>query len=166
VIKVTDIGFVRETTQIQDADLSFSFSIVDADGDATATQTLDVHIEGDTTLNGGDGITGNLQAVYPAEGQQNDIVGTAASDDTLIGTQGTDNFVFDPNFGRDTLVDFTPGVDNIDFNQTVFETFEHIMDAAMQVGGDTVIAVDQTNSVTLMNVDMATLTVNDFLFHL
>src|SRR5215470_12673819 len=44
VLKITDIGFVQQTTGTIPADLDFSFALADADGDQTATQHIPVNV--------------------------------------------------------------------------------------------------------------------------
>ncbi|WFT82649.1 DUF5801 repeats-in-toxin domain-containing protein [Methylobacterium sp. CB376] len=44
VLKITDIGFVQQTSGTINANLDFSLALVDADGDATATQHINVNI--------------------------------------------------------------------------------------------------------------------------
>jgi len=87
------------------------------------------------------------------------------TDDILSGGAGADTFQFAPSFGHDTIVNFEPGVDKIDFDQAIFATVDDILAHTQQVGSDTVITVDQASSVTLTNVDMSTLSASDFIHH-
>lgn len=70
-------------------------------------------------------------------------------------------------FGQATLVDFEVGEgsnDVIEFDQAVFADFDEVVAAASTNGADTVITLDADNSVTLKNVSLADLHVDDFQF--
>ena len=47
VLKITDIGFVQQTSGTISALLDFSFALEDADGDQTATQHILVNVSND-----------------------------------------------------------------------------------------------------------------------
>jgi Ca2+-binding RTX toxin-like protein len=105
---------------------------------------------GNDTLNGGSGA---------------DIIIGGIGDDALTGGAGSDTFVFTPDFGKDTIADFTAGAaseDIIQFDDDVFADFAAIVAAAAQVGSDTVIAYDANNVVTLKNVSLSSLHQDDF----
>jgi VCBS repeat-containing protein len=111
-------------------------------------------------VNGQDSITGSSQADYLIGGQQGDMLNAGSGDDIMIGGQGNDQFVFDPNFGHDTIADFEP-TDQLVFDASDFATIDAILASAVQVGADTVITLDQNNSVTLTDVDVGTLSANN-----
>jgi Ca2+-binding RTX toxin-like protein len=87
------------------------------------------------------------------------------TDDILSGGAGADTFQFAPSLGHDTIVNFEPGVDKIDFDLAIFATVDDILAHTQQVGSDVVITVDQANSVTLTNVSTSTLSASDFVHH-
>lgn len=59
-------------------------------------------------------------------------------------------------------VDFTPGVDVVQFSQSVFASASAALADAQQVGSDVVIAPDAHDIVTLHNVQRANLHTSDF----
>ncbi len=88
-----------------------------------------------------------------------------AGDDMLSGGAGDDAFLFDPQFGNDTITDFdVSGSDIIQFNTTLFATFADVQAAMSDVNGDVVIQVDQDNAVTIENTTISNLTTDDFRF--
>lgn len=87
--------------------------------------------------------------------------------DFLTGGLGNDTFIFAANFGKDIITDFVAGSgigDVIDFAVDVFQDFQSVLNAATQVGTDTVIAYDVDNTVTLRNVQLSNLHEDDFSF--
>ena len=92
--------------------------------------------------------------------------------DLLGGGSGSDRFVFDTGFGNDTISDFAAGStrsDIIDFQASVFANFAAVQAAMSQfdadadgVADDTLITVNGSNTVTLLNVANALLVANDF----
>ncbi|WP_181169184.1 hypothetical protein [Mesorhizobium sp. B2-4-14] len=87
--------------------------------------------------------------------------------DTLTGGIGSDTFIFRAGFGLDTITDFVAGAgsgDVIQFADDVFADFASVLAAATQVGADTVIAHDGSNTLTLKNVAVASLHQDDFQF--
>jgi hypothetical protein len=95
VVKISDIGFVSQSTTPQDADLTFNFTINDMDGDSTATQTLKVHIDADTTFIG----TDSAESIYGTSGI--DTIGGGGGDDVIYGGAGADTI--DGGAGDDIL---------------------------------------------------------------
>jgi Ca2+-binding RTX toxin-like protein len=97
----------------------------------------------------------------------NDVLIGDANNNILTGMEGQDTFVFRPDFGNDTITDFVagsdPGHDIIAFDQTIFADFAAVEAAMSQVGADVVIT-SGSDSVTLQNVTLASLTVDDFQF--
>lgn len=117
--------------------------------------------DGNDRINGDDG-NDNLFGEFG-----DDILNGGEDNDELNGGLGNDQFVFDPNFGHDTVTDFESGVglgDMLRFDSTIFSSFEQVLAAATQVENDTIITVDENNSVTLSNVQRSTLTADDFGF--
>ncbi|EEA92494.1 calcium-binding protein [Pseudovibrio sp. JE062] len=87
--------------------------------------------------------------------------------DTLTGGDGNDTFLFETNFEHDTITDFTVGAgsdDTIRFTEDSFVSFEDVLATASQVGTDTVIQLNDDNSITLQNVSVADLHADDFAF--
>ena len=100
-------------------------------------------------------------------GNLKDVIAGGAGNDTLTGGAGNDTFVFHAGFGKDTITDFTAGagsVDVIQIDTNVFADFAAVMNAASQVGADTVITADASNVITLKNVTLSSLHQDDFSF--
>jgi Ca2+-binding RTX toxin-like protein len=100
------------------------------------------------------------------DGNANRLEG-GAGDDILTGRAGADTFVFKPGFGRDTITDFAGGSgggDVIEFDHNIFADFAAVLAATQQAGADSVITVGPLNTVTLKNVALASLHINDFQF--
>ena len=97
----------------------------------------------------------------------NDKLTGAGGDDTLTGGWGYDTFVFAKGHGADTITDFAAGSgsgDRIDLSgRGDVRTFSDIMSHATQAGADTIIDLGDGDSITLENVDRASLVANDFL---
>ncbi|WP_109315630.1 calcium-binding protein [Pseudovibrio ascidiaceicola] len=106
---------------------------------------------GDDTLTGGEG---------------NDTLTGGEGNDTLTGGLGFDYFIFGENFGKDIITDFVAGIaseDMILFADT-FKSYEEIIAASHEQGLDTIIQLNDENSITLKNVSISDLHVHDFAF--
>jgi Ca2+-binding RTX toxin-like protein len=97
------------------------------------------------------------------DGLVNTLIG-AAGNDFLFGGLNDDVFAFNAGFGHDTVLDFAPGGDDIQFSTAVFADFAQVMANATQVGSDVVITKDAGNTVTLDNVLLGSLAASDFIF--
>jgi len=97
---------------------------------------------------GNDTLTGGSAADYLSGGD---------GDDTLTGGAGADTFAFAPGFGHDTITDFTPGTDILQFDQADFADLQTLLEAITDVNCNAVITLDACNTVTLVDVDKATL---------
>ena len=87
--------------------------------------------------------------------------------DLFTGNGGIDKFVFHgAAFGNDTITDFTTGSshDVIQFDHTVLASFAAVKAHAVQVGANTVITIDNSDSVTLLGVSLSHLKAADFHF--
>ncbi|MEH6633281.1 MAG: hypothetical protein V7776_20900 [Halopseudomonas aestusnigri] len=116
---------------------------------------------GSTIIDGGRGD----DALYG--GRVDDELDGGVGDDILTGGAGNDTFVFKENLGNDTITDFVAGAgseDSIRIEGLNISTFDDVLEQAEQVGDDTVISIDAENSITLMDVNIADLHVDDFLF--
>lgn len=76
--------------------------------------------DGDDTLNAGQGA--------------DRLVG-GAGNDTLKGAKGSDVFAFAPGFGHDTISDFEPGRDKLEFDDAVFASFSDLKSSAWEQDG-------------------------------
>ncbi|WP_374764480.1 beta strand repeat-containing protein [Yunchengibacter salinarum] len=113
---------------------------------------------GDDVIIGGDGGHSTIDDdPYKATEAQ-------SGDDTLTGGGGDAHFrIFSP-FGHDVITDFTPGTDEIDFNNilTGVYTFDALRETMTQVGDDVVIAHAAGGSLTLRGVTIDELSEDDF----
>ena len=122
------------------AELADSQELRNSTADAADAFVATVYSTSEDTLNGG---TGN---------------------DTLFGGRGSDDFVFDTvTGGNDIILDFTIGVDTIDFvDNPAFDSSAEILAAAAQVGLDTVFDFGGGNTLTLDNTVLENITEDDF----
>lgn len=102
-------------------------------------------------------------------GGDGDDVLIGRSGDTLTGGAGSDHFVFNPGFGRETIVDFTPGTpdgvgDKIYFDHTLFKDYSRLMQRAKQSSEDVVITLDRNDVLTLHHTSLSSLHSGDFVF--
>jgi Ca2+-binding RTX toxin-like protein len=108
-------------------------------------------------MGGADGLYGN---------RGDDTLDGGEGSDRLEGGEGDDLFVFANGDGNDTIVDFTAGATNlaekIDVRAFGFADFAALQAATSQVGGNAVIQLDVDDSVTLIGVNAADLTPDDF----
>jgi Ca2+-binding RTX toxin-like protein len=81
--------------------------------------------------------------------------------DILNGGTGADTFVFLPNFGLNTVRNFTPGTDALQFSQSMFADAAAVLNDAQQVGSNVVITHDPQDVVTLHNMLLANLHASD-----
>ncbi len=114
-------------------------------------------------------MTGNGAANRLEGGLGNDTLNGGAGNDTLVGGAGNDVFRFGLGFGKDVISDFAAGAgvaDVIEFAGfgASFDSFTEVMAAATQVGSNTVIAFDISNTITLNNVSRSLLVADDFRF--
>jgi serralysin len=94
----------------------------------------------------------------------NDTLDGGTGNDMLTGGAGNDIFVFRDGSGNDTITDFTSGQDVVDLTGiSSFHTLSDIQTHAAQVGANTVITVDGSNSITLAGVQVSNLQQNNFL---
>ncbi|KZL16795.1 Endo-1,3-1,4-beta-glycanase ExsH [Pseudovibrio axinellae] len=121
--------------------------------DGTTLSSIELLDDGRVQLTGTDG---------------DDIISGTSGDDVLLGADGSDTFVFDSSsFGNDVIADFTAGEgseDVISFDADVFADYDAVVAAATDDGSNTVIVLDEDNSVTLTGVLVSELHSDDFEF--
>lgn len=121
-------------------------------------------IVGDAFVNRLTGGNGN-DALDGADG--NDYVIGEAGNDALTGGLGDDVFVFTAGFGNDTVTDFAAGAGRADrlwLSGVGINDFAGVLANATDTAGGAVINVVGHGSITLANVLVASLDVDDFLF--
>jgi hypothetical protein len=82
--------------------------------------------------------------------------------DVLTAGSGADTFVFQSNFGTNTVNNFTSGVDTLQFSHSIFANATTALANAHQVGSNVAITYDAQDVVTLHNVQLANLHTSDF----
>lgn len=115
-------------------------------------------------LFGGDG----ADRIFGATGS--DTLAGGEGDDLLVGQSGLDTFVFEENFGNDTIARYgeiastLPRTDEVIDLSALGVNFHDVN--IVQTGNNTVITVDghAGNSITLSFVNASTITQDDFLF--
>jgi len=122
------------------------------------------------TVTGADGTDTLHGGINAARGSQfNDFIRGSSLNDTFTGYGGVDTFAFGGDFGNDTVRDFVAGqgigVDDVlQLDHTQFADFNAVLAHSQQNGADTVISLDPTHSITLLNVSLASLQAHDFVF--
>jgi Ca2+-binding RTX toxin-like protein len=119
-------------------------------------------INGTSGVDAIDGLGGNDTISGSGGG---DIIVGGAGNDTLTGGAGNDTFIFKTGFGQDAVTDFVAGAasdDVVEFRDGLFADVNAILAAASTSGNNTIITVDQQNTITLQNVALANLHQDDF----
>ena len=124
------------------AELADSQELRNSTADAADAFVATVYTTNEDTLEGGEG------------------------NDVLFGGRGADEFVFNTETdGNDTILDYTIGVDRIDFGEnTGFDSVEEVLAVGTQVALNTVFDFGNGNTLTLENTVLTDLTVDDFGF--
>ncbi|WP_139802354.1 calcium-binding protein [Aurantimonas sp. 22II-16-19i] len=116
---------------------------------------------GNNTLDGGDG----ADVIRGFAGF--DKITGGAGDDTLTGDFNADTFIFADGFGKDTITDFDEFNNAEKINLAGVTSITDFADLAAshitQVSADAII-IDGANTITLLNVNLADLDANDFIF--
>src|SRR5262249_37670746 len=90
---------------------------------------------------------------------------TASAAPAATGANG-DTFVFAANFGHETIANFHPDTDVIEIDHTVFADFQALLAATHDDGnGNTVIAANANDTITVKNVTVAQLVQHQSDFH-
>jgi len=90
------------------------------------------------------------------------VSGTTGTNDVLTGTAASDTFVFAPNFGNDTVVNYTPGQDVIAIDHTMTANLAVALLTATEVNGNTTLHLDANDSITFNGVSKSALHLTDF----
>jgi Ca2+-binding RTX toxin-like protein len=136
----------------------------DSPGTATATANSSA-VVGTTNQTGGNG----NQVLDGSLGNQTLIGGNGADvliggpNDILTGGNGPDTFVFKPGLGRNTITDFNPQNELIEFDHHVFAKVQDILSHVSSDGhGNTLITAGANDVVTLLGVAPSSLHAADF----
>jgi hypothetical protein len=171
LIDVTDVNFANvatdKTAYTENADGTGTLTLYDASG-----QALDsINFTGSYQLANftieSDGNGGTLIVDPPVN------TGSPTPSNTIVvngpnqvssGSAASDNFVF--NFaavGHSAIANFDPAADMIQFSSSVFANIQSILNAVHDDGhGNSIIAIDAHDSITLNGVSKAQLHANDF----
>ncbi|MGY8662688.1 Ig-like domain-containing protein [Bradyrhizobium sp. UFLA05-109] len=89
-----------------------------------------------------------------------DILFGGTGNDLLTGGAGSDFFVISKGYGSDTISDFQAGTggDVLRVQNYGFGTFANFMSAAKQMGADVVVTLSSSETLTLQNVALSSLT--------
>lgn len=126
--------------------------------------------DGNDTIDAGSGddiIRGGAGNDKINAGSGNDIIDGGAGNDILTGGSGSDVFEFAAGFGKDTITDFTASgssKDLIQFSTDLFANYADVMSHTAQVGSSVVVTLDEHNTITLANMNVSSLTADDFRF--
>lgn len=133
------------------------------------------HADGDTLIdieniigsNHDDVLEGTSEANVIVGGAGRDVIDGAGGDDTLIGGAGADDFLFGLEFqfqeSHATIADFEIGVDHLNLSHLDgIDSYADAMAGFTQVGANAVFTYEDS-TITLENVQLSSLTANDFL---
>ena len=97
-----------------------------------------------------------------------DTIQSTIGNDLMTGRAGADTFTFMAGFGIDVINDFAAtgtGHDVINFHANpVLKSFDDVLSHSVQSGANVVISQNASNTLTLKNVALNTLTSADFTF--
>jgi Ca2+-binding RTX toxin-like protein len=108
-------------------------------------------------------IQGNNGANVLTGGSGADTLMGYGGNDTLFGGGGADKFVFAHGTGQDIIGDFVAGTDKIDLTAIGFASYQDVINATHDVGGNAVIDLGNGDQVTLTGVTTAQLHSGDFI---
>jgi Ca2+-binding RTX toxin-like protein len=108
-------------------------------------------------------IQGNNGANVLTGGSGADTLFGYGGNDTLFGGAGADKFVFAHGTGQDSIGDFVAGTDKIDLTAIGFASYQDVINATHDVGGNAVIDLGNGDQVTLTGVTTAQLHSGDFI---
>jgi len=168
---VTALGGVTDDT--------FNYTVSNGHG-GTASSVLNILITspGETYVTGSSGssISGGFGGSYVLDGNAGKMTLTAGYSsggpqwlvggpgDTLNAGYSADNFLFAPNFGKETINHFNPQIDAIDLPHSLFPDFAAVQADMHTVGSSTVITLDAADSITLSFVSATSLHSQNFHF--
>ncbi|MBY5622713.1 RTX toxin, partial [Rhizobium leguminosarum] len=168
----TLIGGAGNDTYIVDNAVDIVVENVDAGTDTVrttlASYTLGSDVENLTYIGTTNFVgTGNSLDNLIVGGSGADTIAGGAGNDILVGGDAADLFVYLPNCGHDTIIDFLAtgtAHDTIRIDHNIFADWESLFAASSQYGNDTVVTADIDNTIVLRNVALTSLDSGDFLF--
>nr|WP_316650491.1 hypothetical protein [uncultured Gellertiella sp.] len=156
----------QKSCQSVNASLATGFaSVVTSSGLSIANKDMFMSIENLVGSNGNDTLTGDSHNNELGGADGNDTLNGGAGNDILIGGNGNDTFVFSMGSGKDTIIDFTNGVDMIKLlGFANLTSFAGLAALEVQQGEDVLINLSTSDTITLSHTKIADLHLNDFLF--
>jgi VCBS repeat-containing protein len=124
------------------------------------------HLAVVTGGNGKQAIDGSLGFEQISGGNGNDVL-VGGAGDILTGGRGNDTFVFENDFGANTITDFGTGHDSIQLDQSHFSDFATVIANATADGGQGTVISDPSaggNTIDLLGVNASSLQASQFLF--
>lgn len=112
---------------------------------------------GTDTLNGGDGD----DSLFGGNGQ--DVLNGGLGDDSLKGEVGDDTFVFEGQFGYDTVKDFEVGGDTLDLTALGLQSFADVTNAASDRSSGLRIQFSEDQTIFITGMTLAQLLSDDVL---
>jgi hypothetical protein len=140
-----------------------SNALTSVSGSSAALQSIETSLNQDLNGDGYRGIVLDGSSggqTLAADSSPTTLIG--GPNDILSGGSSADTFVFRPDFGANTVNNFTPGTDELQFDHSIFADANAARSVAQQVGSDVVIAHDELDVVTLHDVQLAALPASDF----
>jgi len=134
----------------------FAINAAGATGSVNVTNSRQASLEGDVVLGEGNDTFANHNS------QDVNITG-GGGDDVITGGSGANIYDFDLGSGKDTITDFQVTHDVLDLG-AFFSDATQVLGATTQVGYDALISLGNNNSITLLNLDAANLTADNFTF--
>jgi len=134
-----------------------------ASGTSAAVQSFEFSFHQDLNGDGYIGLVLNGSSggqTLTAGGSPTTLIG--GPNDTLNGGAGADTFVFLTNSGANTVNNFVPGVDTLQFSKAILADAATALSNAHQVGSDVAITYDSQDMVTLHGLQLANLHASDF----
>ena len=127
-----------------------------ATGSVNVTNSSQASLEGDVVL-------GEGNDTFVNQNSQDLNINSGGGDDVITGGSGTNTFEFDLGSGQDTITDFQVSQDVLDLG-AFFSDANQVLGATTQVGSDALISLSGNDSIALANVDVDSLSGNNFTF--
>lgn len=105
---------------------------------------------------------GNQISNYLVGNSGNDTLNGGAGNDILTGGEGADTFIIEAGNGSDIITDFTPGTDVIKLDGYKFTSFSDLQSRMTQEGGNVVIQLSSSETLTLNNTTISNLKSSSF----
>ncbi|BBD99699.1 hypothetical protein SAMIE_1032000 [Sphingobium amiense] len=108
------------------------------------------------------GATGNALANLMIAGKTGATLDGGAGNDVLVGGAGADVFRVQAGNGSDVIYNFQSGWDAVNLSGYGFTSFAQILAKSVQAGTDVVVKLNSSETLTLRNMSLKSLTAADF----